>query len=98
MNYTVKPLGPELAGTFTEYLGGLDFGHALGRLLLRLLLFGLFSGGMDEENRAMAVAEANTGSYRVLAKNGFVLEGRLKDYYFIEGRYYDGMFYGFIRW
>lgn len=28
MNYTVKPPGPELAGTFTEYLGGLDFGHA----------------------------------------------------------------------
>lgn len=28
MNYIVKPLNPELAATFTEYLGTLDFGHA----------------------------------------------------------------------
>ena len=97
MNYTVKPLGPELAGTFTEYLGGLDFGHA-PHWAGCFCTFYYSDCSMDEENRAMAVAEANTGSYRVLEKNGFVLEGRLKDYYFIEGRYYDGMFYGFIRW
>lgn len=40
------------------------------------------------------VVDANIGSSRVLEKNGFVLEGRLKDYYFIEGSYYDGMLYG----
>ncbi|MDF2989423.1 MAG: family acetyltransferase [Eubacterium sp.] len=42
------------------------------------------------------VADANAGSCRILEKNGFVLEGRLKDYYFIEERYYDGLFYGCI--
>ncbi len=28
MNCTIKPLGPELAQTFVEYLGNLDFHHA----------------------------------------------------------------------
>lgn len=40
------------------------------------------------------VVDANIGSYRVLDKNGFELEGRFKDYYFIEGNYYDGLFFG----
>lgn len=40
------------------------------------------------------VVDANIGSSRVLEKNGFILEGRLKDFYFIEGSYYDGMLYG----
>jgi [ribosomal protein S5]-alanine N-acetyltransferase len=42
---------------------------------------------------ARAVA-ANIGSGRVLEKNGFELEGRFKDYYFIEDSYYDGLFFG----
>lgn len=43
------------------------------------------------------VVDANTGSIRVLERSGFVLEGRFKDYYFIEGRYYDGLFFGKIN-
>lgn len=41
-----------------------------------------------------SVVDANIGSARILEKNGFVLEGQLKDYYYIEGRYYDGLFFG----
>ncbi len=40
------------------------------------------------------VVDSNIGSNRVLEKNGFELEGRFKDYYFIEGMYYDGLFLG----
>ena len=40
------------------------------------------------------VVDSNIGSSRVLEKNGFELEGRFKDYYFIEGMYYDGLFFG----
>ena len=40
------------------------------------------------------VVDANIGSARVLEKNGFVLEGRVKDYYFIDGSYYDLMLFG----
>lgn len=40
------------------------------------------------------VVDANIGSARVLEKNGFELEGRLKDYYFIDGSYYDLILYG----
>lgn len=42
------------------------------------------------------VAGANVGSARVLEKNGFELEGKLKDYYFIEGSYYDQLLFGVL--
>lgn len=35
------------------------------------------------------VVNANMGSIKVLEKNGFTKEGLLKDYYNIEGNYYD---------
>lgn len=40
------------------------------------------------------VAAANIGSSRVLEKNGFELEGRLRDYHFVEDQYYDSLLYG----
>lgn len=43
------------------------------------------------------VVDANIGSSRILEKGGFELEGRLKDHYFIEGTYYDGLIYGKIQ-
>ena len=43
------------------------------------------------------VVDKNIGSSRVLEKNGFELEGRFKDYYFIEGVYYDGLFFGILN-
>lgn len=42
------------------------------------------------------VVDANIASARILEKNGFDLEGRFRDYYFIEGKYYDGLFFGKI--
>lgn len=40
------------------------------------------------------VVNANIGSIRVLEKNKFKLEGQLKDYFFIDGRYYDELIFG----
>ncbi|WML36844.1 GNAT family N-acetyltransferase [Clostridium sp. OS1-26] len=40
------------------------------------------------------VVGGNMGSARVLEKNGFDLEGRLSDHYYIEGKYYDGLIFG----
>lgn len=40
------------------------------------------------------VVSANIGSSRILEKNGFELEGQLKNYYFIEGKYYDSLIFG----
>lgn len=40
------------------------------------------------------VVSGNTASARILEKNGFELEGRLRDHYYIEGRYYDGLVFG----
>lgn len=43
------------------------------------------------------VVHANIGSARVLEKNGFKLEGRLTDYCFIEGSYYDELLFGKLQ-
>lgn len=40
------------------------------------------------------VVDVNIGSARILEKNSFMLEGRLKDYYFIDDKYYDKLIYG----
>lgn len=40
------------------------------------------------------VVDTNYGSGKVLEKNGFELEGRLKDYYYIDGSYLDGLIFG----
>ncbi len=72
------------------------WGRGFGTEVVKLLKTYAFEV-LDLHKLHARVAEANTGSYRVLEKNGFLLEGRLKDYYFIEGRYYDGRLYGFIR-
>ncbi|MGE6375737.1 GNAT family N-acetyltransferase [Peribacillus muralis] len=42
------------------------------------------------------VVHANIGSARILEKNSYELEGRLKDHYFIEDKYYDALLFGKI--
>ncbi|WP_058302986.1 GNAT family N-acetyltransferase [Gorillibacterium timonense] len=44
-----------------------------------------------------SVVDANGGSARILEKNGYQLEGRLKDHYYIEGTYYDALLLGRIQ-
>lgn len=42
------------------------------------------------------VVDLNIGSSKVLEGNGYSLEGRLKDYYFIDDKYHDCLFFGKI--
>lgn len=44
-----------------------------------------------------SVVDANIGSARILKKNGYELEGRLKDHFFIENKYYDALLLGKIQ-
>jgi ribosomal-protein-alanine N-acetyltransferase len=44
-----------------------------------------------------SVVDANIGSARILEKNGYKLEGQLKDHYFIENNYYDALLFGKIQ-
>jgi ribosomal-protein-alanine N-acetyltransferase len=41
-----------------------------------------------------SVVSANIGSARILEKNGYELEGRLKDHFFIDGNYHDDLLFG----
>ncbi|WP_347338301.1 GNAT family N-acetyltransferase [Tumebacillus amylolyticus] len=42
-------------------------------------------------------ATENVGSRRVLEKNGFVYEGTLRDKWYMNGRYWDGVVMGLLR-
>ena len=42
------------------------------------------------------VTDVNVGSSKILEKNGFLLEGNFKDYYFVDDKYYNGLFWGKI--
>ncbi|MEL1134549.1 GNAT family N-acetyltransferase [Desulfitobacterium sp. THU1] len=44
-----------------------------------------------------SVVDANIGSARILEKNGYELEGRLKDHYFLEKKYYNALLFGKIK-
>ncbi|EKN70938.1 hypothetical protein BABA_03714 [Neobacillus bataviensis LMG 21833] len=44
-----------------------------------------------------SVVDANVGSARILVKNGFELEGELRDHYFIEETYFNAMLFGKIQ-
>jgi len=44
-----------------------------------------------------SVTDANIGSAKILEKNGFLREGRLKDHFYIEGSYYDDLLFGKIN-
>lgn len=43
------------------------------------------------------VTEDNIGSSRILEKNGYQQEGKLKDHFFIEDKYYDALIFGKIN-
>ena len=43
------------------------------------------------------VVEGNIGSCKILEKNNFVLEGKLRDHFYIENKYYNGLLYGIIN-
>lgn len=70
MNYTVKPLGPEFAQTFSDYLGNLDFGHAphwatcFCRYYHTNCSFEQWRYRSGEENRLEAIEEIKTGNMK----------------------------------
>jgi RimJ/RimL family protein N-acetyltransferase len=63
---------------------------------LQILLDDLFHNTLLERIEARCAVE-NYGSQRVLEKNGFVQEGRLKGYFKLRGRRVDNFLYGILR-
>ena len=63
---------------------------------LLILLEDLFQNTLLERIEARCAVE-NFGSQRVLEKNGFVKEGRLKGYFKLRGRRIDNYLFGLLR-
>jgi ribosomal-protein-alanine N-acetyltransferase len=44
-----------------------------------------------------SVVDENIGSARILEKNGYLVEGNLRDHFFIDGKYYNALLFGKIQ-
>lgn len=70
MHYSIKPLSPELAMTFTEYLSNLDFGHAPHWATCFCRFYHTGCSGEEwqnrtgEENRLEALEEIKAGNMK----------------------------------
>ncbi|WJY27608.1 MULTISPECIES: GNAT family N-acetyltransferase [Sporosarcina] len=76
-------------------IGQSSWGNGFGTELAALVSgFGFRTLGLHKLRAE--VVDANIGSLRILAKNGYEQEGRLRDHYFIEGCYHDAIMLGRI--
>lgn len=64
-------------------------------ILRKVIAFGFEQMGLNRIEASFALE--NVGSRRVLEKNGFAYEGTLKDKWYMNGRYWDGMVVGLLR-
>ncbi|MCL6572209.1 MAG: GNAT family N-acetyltransferase, partial [Bacillus sp. (in: Bacteria)] len=44
-----------------------------------------------------SVVDANIGSARILEKNGYLVEGNLRDHFCIDEKYYNALLFGKIQ-
>ena len=77
MEYTIKPLSPELAATFTGYFNSIDFGHAphwstcYCRFYQANCTYEEWQNRTGEKNRLEAIDEIRAGNMKgYLAFNG----------------------------
>lgn len=91
-NFNKDARHAEIGYVLNKDYWGMGYGTEAVRLMSN---FALESLGLHKLHAQ--VVDANIGSVRVLEKCGYQLEGRFKDYYFIEGKYYDGLFFGKIE-
>ncbi len=70
MDYLIKPLTPQMANTFADYLGGLDFGHAPHWATCYCMFYHLacsheeWQNRKGPENRAEAIAGISSGKMK----------------------------------
>lgn len=72
------------------------WGKGLGTEIVNLIQDVCFNAFGLRKLHARVVSE-NVGSVRILEKNGFVEEGRLKDYYNIDDQFMDCVFLGCFK-
>jgi len=82
----------EIGYVFSSSVWGKGYGSEAVGLVTD---FGLKVLGLHKINAR--VVAPNIGSSKVLLKHGYVQEGQLRDYYYIDHQYYDCLFYGKIK-
>jgi ribosomal-protein-alanine N-acetyltransferase len=78
----------EIGYVFDDSVWGKGYGTQLVRMLSNYAF-----GELGLRKLFARIVNSNTGSARVLEKNGFILEAELKDYYHIDGTYMNCVFF-----
>ncbi|KLU59966.1 putative ribosomal N-acetyltransferase YdaF [Peptococcaceae bacterium CEB3] len=101
-----KPLGRITLFDFNPRNHSAEFGYyipaelrgkGIGRSMMGLLLERVF-GQENRLNKIYATtASNNEPSTRLLERNGFTLDGRLREHFWIRGRRYDQLHYSMLR-
>jgi len=100
-----KVIGTVMLFAFDEDAKHAEIGYVLDRALwgkglgteIVQLVKKLAFGEMGLRKLHARVVSENVGSARILEKNGFVVEGQLKDYYNIEEEYMDCVWLGCFK-
>ena len=91
-NFDQEANQAEIGYVFDKYYWGKGYGSECVALLSDFAFESL-----NLHKIHASVVDENIGSARVLEKNGYELEGQLKDHYFIENKYYDALLFGKIQ-
>ena len=72
-------------------------GQRIGQTMINLLMEKVF-GKENDLNKVYATTSSNNEpSIRLLERNGFTLDGRLREHYWISGSRYDQLHYSMLR-
>lgn len=72
-------------------------GKGIGQNMVRLLLERVFDQENDLNKVYATTSSNNQPSIRLLERNGFKLDGRLREHYWIKGIRYDQLHYSMLR-
>ena len=71
--------------------------QGIGQNMMRLFLERVFEQDNDLNKVYATTSSNNDPSIRLLEGNGFTLDGRLREHYWIRGRRYDQLHYSMLR-
>jgi [ribosomal protein S5]-alanine N-acetyltransferase len=98
-------IGSVILSSWNKKFASAEIGYDLSReywgqgimteILQKVISFGFEQMALNRIEASFA--PENVGSRRVLEKNGFAYEGTLKEKWYMNGRYWDGVVMGLLR-
>jgi len=83
---------------FGYYLPKFNRGKGYGQKMLQLFINLIFNDETLELNKVYATTSSNNdGSIKILEKKGFILEGTIREHFWIKDKVYDQLYYSLLK-